>query len=205
MVEFFVSNRRNRCEPAIARFAWLGALVGASLNIFCGLCIAQSMQAPSRETQMHLQRARDALKGNAPDTAINEYRAVLEMEPKNIEANANLGVMAFFQGDCAKASGYFSAVLAVQPSIPKAQALLGICEKRLGAPSAQARLEKSFSEISDPKLRIQVGTELAGLYYQKGDLQRTASLIQSLVELAPDDVDILYFGQLVYTEMADEM
>ncbi|HKV42535.1 MAG TPA: tetratricopeptide repeat protein [Blastocatellia bacterium] len=156
------------------------------------------------ELQLHLERARTALKANSADTAVKEYLAVLDLDPKNVEAQANLGVILFFEGDCKKASGYFSAALTIQPSLAKAQALLGICEKRLGDTSARALLEKSFSELTDAKLRVQVGMELAGLYYSRGDLHRAASLIQALLDLDPDNLDALYSAQLIYSELADD-
>ncbi|HYL97450.1 MAG TPA: tetratricopeptide repeat protein [Blastocatellia bacterium] len=200
-----VRRLKERAASVVRWFQAAAALSGVLLAAGSFVCFAQSATAPSGGVQQHLQRAREALKANAADAAIREYLAVLNLDPKNVEAQANLGVIAFFQGDCAKASGYLSGALAIQPSIPKAQALLGICEKRLGNPAGGARLEKSFSELSDPKLKIQVGTELAGLYYQRGDLRKTASLLQSLVDFDPDNADILYFSQLVYEQLSDEM
>jgi tetratricopeptide (TPR) repeat protein len=166
--------------------------------------LAGSVAGQTTEVQSHSQRAREALKASVPEAAVKEYRAVLELDPRNIEANGNLGVIEFFRDDCQSASRYFSAALAIQPSLPKAQALLGICQKRLGDPSALASLERSFSGLTEPKLRIQVGMELMGLHYQQGNLHKAASLIQSLVELDPDNVDVLYSAQLLYTELADE-
>jgi tetratricopeptide (TPR) repeat protein len=173
------------------------------LALFCQGAQAQSTAAVDPRIQAHLQRAREALAGNASNTAVAEYQAILEIEPNNVEAQANLGVIAFFGGDCQGASRYFNSALAAQPALPKAEALLGICEKRTGLPSAAARLEKSFSALTDSKLRVQVGMELAGMYYQRGDLHRTAGLIQSLIEIDPDNVDTLYFAQLLYSELAD--
>jgi len=46
--------------------------------------------------------------------------------------------------------------------------------------------------------------ELAGLYYRQGDLERTASMAQSLLDIDPANVDVLYLAQLVYAEMADD-
>ena len=198
----------NQCRPRNLRiiqvsragsvFLWL------LLMLLCQTAPGQSVPSQASEVQAHLQKARDALKGNAPEIAMSEYRAVLELDSGNIEAQANLGVLAFFKGDCKSASQYFRGALAIQPSVPKAKALLGICEKRLGDPAAEASLERSFSDLADPKLKTQVGMELVGLYYQQGMLHRAGSLIQKLVELDPDNVDTLYFAQLLYGELADE-
>jgi tetratricopeptide (TPR) repeat protein len=179
-------------------------LTGLFIGLICTVAEAQSPPRQNPQVQPHLARAREALKANAADTAVKEYRAVLDLEPGNIEAQSNLGVIAFFQGDYKSASQYFEGALASQPSLPKAQALLGICKKRLGDPAAQALLEKAFSELTDPKLRVQTGLELAGLYHQQGNLRRAAPLMQSLTELDPENVDVLYSAQLLYTELADE-
>jgi tetratricopeptide (TPR) repeat protein len=174
------------------------------LALFYQSALAQSTTTGDSRIQAHLQRARDALAANVSNTAVAEYQAVLEIEPNNVEAQANLGVIAFFGGDCQNASRYFNGALAAQPALPKAEALLGICEKRLGLTSAAARLEKSFSALTDSKLRVQVGTELAGMYYQRGDLHRTAGLVQTLIEIDPDNIDTLYFAQMLYSELADD-
>ncbi len=137
-------------------------------------------------------------------TAEKEFHAILALDPKNAAAHTNLGVLALGHGDCQAASKEFRLALAAQPSLPQAQALLGICQKRLGDPAAQTTLEKSFQKLRDKPLRIQVGMELAGLYDGQGDLDATASVMRTLVDLDPENVDILYAAQRVYAELADD-
>src|ERR1022692_1335913 len=152
----------------------------------------------------HLQKAAEYLKANDPNSAAKEFDAVLALDPKNAEAYTNLGVIAFVQRDYKGASQYLRKALAIEPSLAKTQALLGICERRLGERSAQALLEKSFPRLKDKNLQIQVGMELAGIYDQQGNLDRTASVMRSLVDLDPDNVEILYMAQRVYSDLADE-
>jgi Tfp pilus assembly protein PilF len=76
-----------------------------------------------------------------------------------------LGVMAFFHGDCPDAEREFRSALRAAPSLTKAQALLAVCERKLGEPSAQADMSSAFAQIRDVKLRTQVGIELANFYY----------------------------------------
>jgi Tfp pilus assembly protein PilF len=156
------------------------------------------------EIQQHLQRAQAALHANDVSTAEREFRAILALDPKNAVAHTNLGVLALGHGDCQAASKEFRLALAAQPSLTKAQALLGICQKRLGDPAARATLEKSFQKLQDKPLRIQVGMELAGLYDGQGDLEATAAVMRTLVDLDPDNADILYAAQRVYSELADD-
>jgi predicted Zn-dependent protease len=51
---------------------------------------------------------------------------------------------------------------------------------------------------------VQVGVELADFYYQNGDLDHTLPVVHELVELAPENVDLLFFAQRIYSEMADD-
>ena len=165
---------------------------------------AQSETTRAAGIHDHLRKAAEYLKANDPDSATKEFDAVLALDPGNAEAFANLGVIAFVQRDYKGASQYLRKALAIEPSLAKTQALLGICERRLGERSAQALLEKSFPRLKDKNLQIQVGMELAGIYDQQGNLDRTASVMRSLVDLDPDNVEILYMAQRVYSDLADE-
>jgi Tfp pilus assembly protein PilF len=180
------------------------ALLSLLLAVPAYTALPQAAVPRDPEIRDHLQRAEKALQANDVGTAEREFRAILALNPKDAAARTNLGVLAFGHGDCRAASEEFRFALAAQPSLTKARALLGICQKRLGDPSARASLEKSFQVLRDKPLRIQVGMELAGLYDRQGDLDATASVMRSLVELDPENVDILYAAQRVYSELADD-
>ena len=132
------------------------AMLSFSLLVFSVISSSQNGEGKPQEIRLHFDRAQEALAANRPDVAVNEFRAVLALDPNNVEARANLGVIAFAQGDFAKADENFRQAVKLQPSLWKAQALLGMCEKRLGKfGSAQTLLEKSFPHLQDPKLRTQ--------------------------------------------------
>jgi Tfp pilus assembly protein PilF len=160
--------------------------------------------AQSPEIHAHLQKAAAALQAKDPDSAAREFKAVLALDPRNAEANANLGVMAFFHGDYKTAAQYLRTALAADPSLAKSQALLGICENKLRDPSARALLEKSFPKVKEKALRIQAGMELAGIDYQQGNLDDAASVMRSLMDLDPDNIEVLYLAQRIYSELADD-
>ncbi len=165
---------------------------------------AQTVTPRAAEIHDHLRKAAEYLKAKDPSSAVKEFDAVLALDPKNAEAYANLGVVAFFQHDYKNASHYLRSALTIDPSLAKTEALLGICERRLGEPSAQALLEKSFSKLKDKNLQIQVGMELANIYYQQGNLDRTASMMRSLVDIDSDNIEILYMAQRAYSDLADD-
>ncbi|HKI13280.1 MAG TPA: tetratricopeptide repeat protein [Candidatus Acidoferrum sp.] len=173
----------------------------ASAFAFMG---AQTTTSGAVAIHEHLRKAAEYLKANNPNSAVKELDAVLALDPKNAEANANLGVIAFYQRDYQNAAKYLRKALATDPSLAKTQALLAICQERLGDPAARASLEKAFQKLRDKPLRIQVGVELAGLYDREGDLEATAAVMRSLVEIDPENVDILYAAQRAYSELADD-
>jgi tetratricopeptide (TPR) repeat protein len=168
------------------------------------LAAAQTETSLATEIHNHLQKAAEYLRAKDPDSAVKEFNAVLVLDPKNAEAYANLGVVAFFQRDYRNASEYLRKAVTIDPSLVKSQALLGICERRLGDPSARVLLENSFSKLKDKLLRLQVGLELASLYEQQGDPGATATVMRSLVDLDPDNIDVLFTAQRVYSELADD-
>ena len=177
------------------------------LLMLLGLPVMSAQTGPSHTAAQihdHLRKAAAYLKATDPSSAVKEFDAVLALDPKNAEAYANLGVIAFFQHDYQKASGYLRKALVTDPSLVKTQALLGICEKRLGDPSARALLEKSFPKLKDKPMRMQAGLELASLYDREGDPGAMASVMRSLVDLDPDNVDVLFMAQRVYSELADD-
>lgn len=186
-------NWRNRC------------LLIALTLLSVGPAAAQGQSRASAESpvQIHLRTAAQCLKANDPACAEREFNAVLAIDPKNADACANLGVIAFFRHDYSKASEYLRKALAIKPSLEKTQALLAICRRRLGDPSARTLLEKSFAQLKDKPLRLQVGMELASLYDQEGPPNATAAIMQALVDLDPDNVDVLFMAQHVYSELAD--
>lgn len=188
--------------------AWVRSLFLSflfSIAVFTpAVCLAQTGNTRVAEIHDHLRKAADYLRTNNPAAAAQEFSAVLKLDPKNAEAYANLGVIAFFQRDYKNASQYLQKALSIDPSLSKTEALLGICQRRLGDPAAQATLEKSFPRLKDKNLAIQAGLELANIDYQQGNLDRAASVMRALVDLDPDNVEILYMAQRVYSELADD-
>lgn len=164
---------------------------------------AAPQSGASSELQADLQRGQAALRAGDSTTAASAFTAALQLDPSSVEAHANLGAISFFHGDCQAAEPHLRAALRAAPSLANAQALLGVCEHRLGEPSAEADMKAAFGRLNDPKLHLQLGIELANLYYQQGDLEETASVLRPLLASDPDNVDVLFFAQRVYNELAE--
>ena len=182
---------------------WMCLASVFSVVFLSTLSHSQNSDSQQREVQSHLQRALDALRVNDPDTAAREYRAALQLDPKNVDARANLGVIAYMQGQYSAAAENFREVLKLQPSLWKVQAMLGMSEKRLGQfDSARTWLEKSFPHLDEPKLKTQAGLELAELDYQVGDLGKSVEVVGALWQLDPKNVDVLYSAYRTYSDLA---
>jgi tetratricopeptide (TPR) repeat protein len=110
------------------------------------------------------------------------------------------GTKELMHGDCTAAERDLRAAL----PLAQAQGLLGICEKRLGEAGAQALLEAGFAKVTDAKLKTEIGVELADYDYQRGDLDHALPVVRALVALNPENIDILFFAQNVYQDMADD-
>lgn len=179
----------------------------AALVVGCAALLAApsrlAAQTSSAELAADLQRGQAALRAGDQNAAARDFSAALKLDPSSVEAHANLGAIAFFHGDCAAAEPHFRAALRAAPSLIRAKALLSVCEHRLGEPNAVADMESAFAKLDDPKLRIQLGIELANVYYQQGDLEKTEDVLRTLLAADPDNVDVLFFAQRVYSELAD--
>ena len=81
---------------------------------FVNLFAQQAISAPKREIQEHLARAQQALADKQLDSAIRELNAVLALDPKNVKARGNLGVVQFLQGNFAEASQNLRKALRLQ-------------------------------------------------------------------------------------------
>jgi len=182
--------------------------------VCAGICVwlavippAFSQSAPGKQQQIdsHSRQAQEFLRQGKPDLALNEFNAILKLDPNNVDAHGNLGVTYFFQNDYAKAVPQLRSAVKLRSNLWKIQALLGMSEKRLGqTAAAQADLEQSFPQLQEEKLRIQAGMELVEIYYAAGHLDKAAGVAGVLRQLAPTDTDILYTAHRIYAALAGE-
>ncbi len=178
------------------RTALIWALIGCPL-----VCAARQQD----QVALHARQAQQDLRSNRPDLAIAEFRAILAIDPANLDARGNLGVLEYFEGQYASAVPDLSAALAGNPDLWKIQALLGMSEKRIGENTkAQADLEKAFPHLQEQKLQVGAGLELIEVEYALHNLDKAAEVVNMLRRLEPTDVDILYAAHRIYSELSDE-
>jgi tetratricopeptide (TPR) repeat protein len=168
-------------------------------------CCSQSAPTRQQLLESHARQAQEYLKEHKLDLAAEEFRAIVALDPKNVDARGNLGVLLFFQNMYAEAIPQFRAALELRPDLWKIQALLGIAEKRTGDfKAARGDLEKAFPKVQDEKIRIETGMEMIDLYSQTGDLDKAAATVGVLRKLEPTNEAILYSAYRVYSELTQQ-
>jgi tetratricopeptide (TPR) repeat protein len=173
---------------------WLVARVGCAFIVSMPwlALVAQNTQDSQAKVGALEQQIQKHLQEQKPELAIPLFREIISLEPKNVNAQANLGVLLFFQGNHAEAIPHLRAALELRPDLWKIEALLGIAEKRTGDPvRARSHLEEAFPKLDDQKIQIQSGLELIELHSASAQLDKAAAIAAKLGELAPQNPQIL--------------
>ena len=154
--------------------------------------LAQSAQESGARVGALEQQIQKHLQEQKPELAIPLLREIISVDPKNVNAQANLGVLQFFQGNNAEAIPHMRAALELRSDLWRIEALLGIAEKRTGDPiRARSHLEEAFPKLDDQKIQIQAGLELIELHSASAQLDKAAAVAARLGELAPQNPQIL--------------
>src|SRR5271169_6544452 len=155
-------------------------IVSAGFVLLLGatLCLSQATPDKQQEFAAHIQKAHGYLDAKQPALAIPEFQAAVAIDPTNVDAQANLGVLLFFQGKAAASIPHFRAALVVhneavrneaggkeeqQPGMAKIQALLGMAESRTrNFADAQKDMEAALpalavSSTQDLRFQLQLG------------------------------------------------
>jgi cytochrome c-type biogenesis protein CcmH/NrfG len=64
------------------------------------------------QAAQHARQAQQYLAQQRPDLAIPEFKAVVDLDPKNLDAQANLGVLLFFQKEYGQAGNEWPKLVA---------------------------------------------------------------------------------------------
>ena len=172
---------------------------------FPALSFSQRGTSPQQESAAHARRAQEYLREHRPELAFPELEAVLALDPNNVDAQGNLGVLLFFQGAYTRATPYLQAALQLQPSLTKIEALLGLAQKRDGdIAEARKHLEASFPNIVDAKFKIQLGLELIELYTATQELDKAAAIVSQLQKADPANPVVLYAAYRIHSDLAAE-
>jgi len=161
--------------------------------------------SPAQQVQAHQQKAHELLSQKKPALAVKEFAAVVALDPNNTDAQANLGVLLFFEKDYAKAEPHLRKAVEQQPGLTKIRALLGMCERNLGENElARTDLQSVVAQLKEPSVRLEAGLELIELYTATQELPKAAAVVEVLRQGAPTDPRILYAAYRIYSDLAGE-
>jgi tetratricopeptide (TPR) repeat protein len=186
------------------------ASAGLVLLLGATWCLSQAAEDKQQEFAAHIQKARGYLDEKQPALAIPELQAAVAIDPNNVDAQANLGVLLFFQGKTADSIPHFRTALAQQPGLAKIQGLLGMAESRtLDFADARKDMEAAFPSLAlpssqDRRFQVQLGLELVGLDTESSDLDKAAGVIAQLRKVDPDNPEVLYAAYRTYSDLAGE-
>ena len=169
--------------------------------------LGQGQSASTRQTELahHESLAKQYLSKRKPAQAIPELQAVVLLDPKNLDARANLGVLLFFQGKFDEALPQLRTAIQMKPDLWKIESLLGIAERRTGDDhQGRLDLESAFPHIEDPKLKIDVGLQLIESYTATEDLDKASDLIAQLLRIKPTDPVLLYAAYRIHAQMMSQ-
>jgi Tfp pilus assembly protein PilF len=171
-----------------------------------GFVSAQSGERGSAdEVQTYERRAHELLNQKQPDLAEKEFARVVAIDPRDLDARGNLGVLLYFKGDYAGAEPHLRAAFELQPDLLKIRALLGMCERHLGKMElARGDLEAAVPNLSETNVQVEAGLELVEIYSATQELDRAAGVLAILRKSAPTDARVLYAAYRIHSDLAGE-
>ena len=180
----------------VAGIAWSLIVFGGSRGL---------SQTPEVSPQEHARRANEFLKAKNPARAIPELEAFVASEPGDVDGQANLGVLLYFQARYPEAEVHLRKAIALKPDLSRIQALLGLCEYQRGdLDGAGKDLLAVAGALTDAKFRKEVGLTLIQVQTAQHDLTAAAATASKLLEVTPTDPELLYVSYRVHSDMAGE-
>lgn len=183
----------------------LKAWIGVSLLLVLATTFSAAQATTQQQIQLHYQRAMEALKANHSVEASQEFRDILRIDPRNAEACANLGQIAFSQREYAEAAKWFAESLSIKPQLWDAKAFLGLSDMMLGRTTdGDPLLIEAFPHISNQNLKVQVGVSLVRFHMSTHSLNQVVGIVHELEESAQADPEVLYVAYRAYSDLAAE-
>jgi Flp pilus assembly protein TadD len=175
------------------------------LVFLTSVCVAaQDVSDPRQKLDDLKHQALQYLQEQKPQLAIPIFRQIISLDPQDVDARGNLGVLLFFQNNYADAITEMRAALQLNQKLWRIQVLLGTAEKRTGdLAAAQSDLEQSFPNLDDAKLQKQAGLELIEIASASGDLDQAAEVVAQLEKIAPQDPQILFAAYQISLQTVD--
>ena len=167
--------------------------------------IGQTAAAKKQQAEQHLRASQQYLQQQRPDLAIPELQKVVALEPQNVDARGNLGVLLFFRNDYAGAVPELRVAVKLKPELWKLQGLLGLAELHTNELQAgRADLESALPHLTEQKFKTEVGNALVASYTSTGDTEKAAAVVSQLLADEPTNTELLYTSYRLYSDLTDK-
>jgi tetratricopeptide (TPR) repeat protein len=184
-------------KPQFLRVFGVLAILAASLP-----AVAQESQDPKQKISALEGQIQSYLQKQQPRQAIPLLREIVTLDPNNLNARANLGVLLYFENNFAEAIPEMRAAVQLQPDLGRIRALLGIAEKRTGdQAAAQIDLEQAYPSLNDKKIQKQAGLELVELDTAMGQFAKALAVVDTLQASLPQDPEVIFVSYELSSQM----
>jgi tetratricopeptide (TPR) repeat protein len=185
----------NKLRGAGLAFSW----------VLVATVVSGAQTTSQQQIQVHYQRAEEALKANHSQEASNEFREILRIDPRNAEACANLGQIAYSHQEYAESAQWFAESLKLKPQLWDAKAFLGLSYMMLGRTAdGDPLMIDAFPHITNQNLKVQVGVSLVRFHMSTHSLSQVVGVIHELEQSAQADPEVLYVAYRAYSALAAE-
>jgi cytochrome c-type biogenesis protein CcmH/NrfG len=158
-----------------------------------------------QQAEQHIRASKQYLREQRPDLAIPDLQKAIALEPQNVDARGNLGVLLFFRRDYASAVPELRAAVKMKPDLWKLQGLLGLAEEQTGEIEAsRADLSTALTHLTEQKFKAEVGNALVTSYTSTGETEKAAAVISQLLADEPTNTELLYTSYRLYSDSSDK-
>jgi tetratricopeptide (TPR) repeat protein len=165
----------------------------------------QTAVSKRQQAEQHIRASQQYLREQRPDLAIPELQKAVALEPQNVDARGNLGVLLFFHGDYASAVPELRVAVKLKPDLWKLQGLLGLAEEHTGEIQAsRADLETALPHLTEQKFKTEVGDALVTSYNSAGEPEKAAAIVSQLLADDPTNTELLYTSYRLYADLSDK-
>jgi tetratricopeptide (TPR) repeat protein len=191
---------RRRRQQVRRLSIWAGR-IGVALCIGSGALNAQ--QTGRNEAVRQFAEAAAATARRDFARAEEQYRKVIEMDPRSSEALNNLGMVYYLEHKYPQAEEALARAVKFDPSLSNARVLLGASLWRQGKlDRAIAALDRALQAPLSDSTEKTARTALHGALFAQENYARALEVLKPLADKYPQDVDVEYSLGQTYLQLA---
>lgn len=157
------------------------------------LCFSCALAFAETDIERLSEQAQQALEAHHWPDAAAVLEQLAKLTPAVPEVHANLGLAYYFEGLPDRALASFERALHLNPKMPQAAVMSGICKAELGRDKeAIAILDPAFHATSDPEIGRLVGLHLQRAYADVKQFEKAAAVGEELLRRYAGDPEILF-------------